>query len=720
MKAVIAFFLLLIVTLLSSCSSEPTPEPTAAPPAETAVPAADSSAPEPAATPKPKATPAPAPTAKPTERPTPTPDPAFSLDVTSDTTWGEVIDALAPQEQDCLQDNTDGVMLVELRYIAVIDDSQLVDEWRPALLYCLAPDTARALFLSTMLIASYVETLLTERGITRTEDHDLCLQEAVSDVDVGRIWIAKDDEAWMDADVRIFGCFPELVAESYLEWVTTEVDLNEEELGCVQEWAEDVDWGNSEESEDETWFMSILPGLADCSPDLILNLVLEETPGGIMLEELTDEELGCLREWVIALDWGSIPEGDAGGLAALASVDNLLLCVPLVLPTPEPPPLTASDSLIWQFPTEGWGVSRPAVVDGVVYFGSADHHVYALEAATGSLMWSFEAGGRIQSAPAVTDGAVYVGSYDEYLYALDRETGEPLWKHDTGDGVEYSPRFSNGIVYILSEPYKEGREIQAFDGTTGDMLWAAEMPYTKLPPEVIGSNVYVLSTGMFADEFHALDASTGERLWVLNIEDVEYPPVVTGGTVYFTGWDTAYAADEATGEILWSYNAKGGPTNSSVVVEEGVCYFAPEGYLHALDAMTGEVLWSYSDDDLIPLTPTVAEGLVFVGTFPFPRSGQFHALDAATGETVWSRGPLEEELEWLAVVDGVLYAEGQDGLLRTLQASSGEDLWELHHEGYLREDPSYTVAGGVVYLGSVGGGDYSGGMYAFTAPVAVD
>ncbi len=717
MKAVIGLLLLLTVTLMLACSSEPTPEPTAAPPTETPAPAADTSAPESAATseptptPEPMATPSPAPTPEPTQ----TPPTAFSIDVTSDTTWGEVIDALAPQERDCIQDNTDGVMLVELSYIAVMSDSRLVDEWRPALLYCLAPDTARALFLSTMLITSYLGPLLTELGITRTEDHELCLQEVVSDVDVGKIWVAKDDEAWMEADTRIFGCFPELVAASYLEWITTGVELSEEEHGCVQEWSEGVDWEISEESEDGTWFMSVLPGLADCSPDLVLNIVLQESGSGFMLDDLDDEELGCLREWVTTLDWVSIPAGGEEGMAALASAVNLSQCVPLVLPSPEPPPLTANESLLWQFPTEGWGVSRPAVVDGVVYFGSVDYHVYALDAATGDLLWSFETGDGIRSAPTVTNDAVYVGSDDGYLYALDRETGESLWKHDTGDWIEYSPRFSNGIVYILSEPYEEG-EVQARDGTTGDLLWAAKMPYTKLPPEIIGGNVYVLSSGMFADEFHALDASTGERLWVLNIEDVEYPPVVTGGTVYFTGWDTAYAADEVTGEILWSYDAKEGPTNSSVVVEDGVCYFAPEGHFYALDTATGQVLWSYSDDDLIPMTPTVADGLVYVGTYPFPRTGEFHALDAATGQTVWSQGPLEEALESLAVVDGVLYAEGQNGLLRALEASSGEDLWELHHEGYLRDGPSYTVADDVVYLGSVGGRDYPGGVYAFTAP----
>ncbi len=712
MKAVIGLLLLLTVTLLSACSNEPTPEPTATPPTETPVLATDVSAPEP--------TPSPAPTATATPEPTQIPPPAFSLDVTSETTWGEVIDALAPQEQDCIHDNTNGVTLVELSYLTVMTDSHLVEEWRPSLIYCLAPDTARALLLSSMLI--FLEPVLTESGFTRTEDHEPCLREAVSDVDVGKIWIAKDDEAEQEVHIRIITCFPEFIAASIVESLEMGVDLSEEERGCVQEWSERVDWEAVGESQgyDGAAFMAILPGLADCSPDLVLNLVLQESGTGFMLSDLSDEELGCLREWVTTLDWASIPAGGEEGMAALASANNLFLCVPLVdLPTPEPPPIHTNESLIWHFPTEGWSVSAPTVVDGVVYFGPVDHHVYALDAAAGDLLWSFETGDAVWPTPTVAGDVVYVGSDDDYVYALNRETGEPLWKYDTGDWIEYSPRVSNGIVYILSEPYEE-REFQALDGTTGDLLWAAEMPYAKLPPVVIGGSVYVLSSGKLADEFQALDASSGEQLWVLNIEGVEYQPVVTGGTVYFTGWDTAYAVEEATGELLWSYDAKRGPTNSSVVVEDGVCYFAPDGYIYALDATTGEVLWSYSDDYLIPMTPTVAEGLVYVGTYPLPRAGQFHALDAATGETVWSRGPLSDYLQSLAVVDGVLYAEGQNGLLRALEASSGEkDLWEVHNEGYL-VDGSYTVADGVVYVGSVGGSGSSGGVYAFTAPLAGD
>ena len=710
MKAVIGFLILLTVALLPACTDEPTP--TVLPP-ETPAPATENRTPDnPAPTPSTTAVPTPTETPEPTQ----IPPSYFSLTVTQGTTWGEAIDAFALQEQECIHDATDGGTLVELRYVAVMDDSDLVEEWLPSLLYCLSQDTARALFLSTML--NFVEPEITESGITRTEDHETCLQESVSDVDVGSIWIARDDEAELEAYFRILGCFPELIAASYLEFITTGVELTEDQHGCVQEWARDVDWEIAWESGDGDGFMAFLPGLADCSPDLILNLVLEENQAGIMLDDLNDGELGCLRKWVTKLDWEGILAGGEEGMATLASAEELFQCAPLVFfPAPEPSPIQTSDSLIWDFLTEGWGVSRPTVFDGVVYFGSVDHHVYALEAETGGLLWSFETGDGIWSAPTVTGDAVYVGSDDDHVYALDRETGKPLWKHDTGDWVEYSPSVNNGIVYMLAEPYEE-REFQARDGTSGDLVWAAKMPYTKRPPAVIGGKVYVMGSGKSADEFHALDASTGERLWLLNIEDVEYQPVVTGGTVYFTGWDTAYAVDEETGEILWSYAADEGPTNSSVVVENDICYFAPDGRFYALDAATGEVLWSYSDDLLIPMTPTVAEGLVYVGTHAAVRAGELHALDAATGETVWSWGPLGEGLGSLAVVDGVLYAEGQSGLLLALEASSGEDLWWVQNTDSLPDSPSFVVADGVVFVGSQEGVDDSSGIYAFTAPSA--
>ena len=76
------------------------------------------------------------------------------------------------------------------------------------------------------------------------------------------------------------------------------------------------------------------------------------------------------------------------------------------------------NELKWAFKTEGPIRSSPAVADGVVYFGSYDGNLYAVDIKTGKEKWRFKTGGKIFSSPAVADGVVYFGSHDGKLYAV--------------------------------------------------------------------------------------------------------------------------------------------------------------------------------------------------------------------------------------------------------------------------------------------------------------
>jgi len=59
-----------------------------------------------------------------------------------------------------------------------------------------------------------------------------------------------------------------------------------------------------------------------------------------------------------------------------------------------------------------------AVVNGVVYAGSLDRHVYELDATTGTKLWSYATGGPVNSELVVAGSIVYAGSDDGTLYAL--------------------------------------------------------------------------------------------------------------------------------------------------------------------------------------------------------------------------------------------------------------------------------------------------------------
>ena len=69
-------------------------------------------------------------------------------------------------------------------------------------------------------------------------------------------------------------------------------------------------------------------------------------------------------------------------------------------------PVPSNGQLTWSFTTGSVVLSSPAVASGIVYVGSYDHSVYALNATSGAKLWSFATGGEVYSSPAVKKGVV--------------------------------------------------------------------------------------------------------------------------------------------------------------------------------------------------------------------------------------------------------------------------------------------------------------------------
>ncbi len=85
------------------------------------------------------------------------------------------------------------------------------------------------------------------------------------------------------------------------------------------------------------------------------------------------------------------------------------------------------------YTTGGAVESSSAVANGVVYIGSDDGNLYALNASTGAKLWSYNSGHLLEkSSPAVANGVVYGGSNPSSAFALNARTGHKLWKTATG------------------------------------------------------------------------------------------------------------------------------------------------------------------------------------------------------------------------------------------------------------------------------------------------
>ena len=253
-----------------------------------------------------------------------------------------------------------------------------------------------------------------------------------------------------------------------------------------------------------------------------------------------------------------------------------------------------------------------------------------------TLRWSYQTGAAVYSSPTVANGVVYVGSYDKHLYALNASTGALLWKYPTAVSIVSSPAVVNGVVYA-----SDNANMYALNAATGALLWKKSTGVEEHcgSPTVANGVWYWLGTGIFiSSHVYAMDASNGNLLWSYFIGYPEDSPsycssaAVANGVVYVGARDgNLYALNAKTGAFLWKYTT-GGPITSSPAVDAGIVYFgSDDNNLYVLNASSGALVWKYTTGAPIFSSPAVAYGMVYVGS----QDNNVYALKARTGFLFW-------------------------------------------------------------------------------------
>jgi hypothetical protein len=184
--------------------------------------------------------------------------------------------------------------------------------------------------------------------------------------------------------------------------------------------------------------------------------------------------------------------------------------------------------IAWEFSlSDARACTPPVIADGKVFFGSSDHHVYALDAASGQLLWKFRTGADVFSVPAVWNGIVVFGSNDRCVYGVDAATGEQRWKVELKSTVVSAPCIANGIVCVGSQDHR----LLAIEADSGKTLWTFTTAGNIVgAPAVKGGVVYVGSRDHL---LYALDQQTGTLKWTAKLSrDVLSAVSVHGSRVF--------------------------------------------------------------------------------------------------------------------------------------------------------------------------------------------
>jgi outer membrane protein assembly factor BamB len=165
-------------------------------------------------------------------------------------------------------------------------------------------------------------------------------------------------------------------------------------------------------------------------------------------------------------------------------------------------------------PTFNRPTATPLVIDDVVYAGSSDGGLYALDAVSGQKRWRFDAkspvfpglardgadrllcgcmdgcvvkldrpdgreisrvraGGAVLTTPVLAGGNLFVGSRDYTFYAFRAGDGALAWKFSYWfSWVESTPAVSDGTLYVGASDY---RRVTSFDPANGTVHWATDV-----------------------------------------------------------------------------------------------------------------------------------------------------------------------------------------------------------------------------------------------------
>ncbi|MCZ6509835.1 MAG: PQQ-binding-like beta-propeller repeat protein [Alphaproteobacteria bacterium] len=95
--------------------------------------------------------------------------------------------------------------------------------------------------------------------------------------------------------------------------------------------------------------------------------------------------------------------------------------------------------LVWFWFAVAMIASTPAAgADWPMFRGNAANTGVSTGAAAGDIgkepkfLWRFDTGGVVESSPAIADGVLYQGTFNRALFALDATSGRELWRFRVG------------------------------------------------------------------------------------------------------------------------------------------------------------------------------------------------------------------------------------------------------------------------------------------------
>lgn len=264
---------------------------------------------------------------------------------------------------------------------------------------------------------------------------------------------------------------------------------------------------------------------------------------------------------------------------------------------------------MWKYPTEGGIVSKPAYYEGSIIFGSEDNSLHVISARSGKMLWTYQTNGPIRSSPIVAEGHIFVGSDDGSMHAINLMRGRRAWKFDAGAPVRSSPLVSHDFIYFGSE----AGELYCLD-FGGSIKWRfkAKRAITSSPATAEGMIFFT----SLDSTFYSLDAKSGFPIWRYRMGRGSISSPCTSEKYVFTGAidGIIYCLDANSSKEVWRFTTEHQVTGSPILYHDAIYCGSVDGYLYCLEYRSGRQRWKFHTGKPITGAPATGNDTIYIGS----------------------------------------------------------------------------------------------------------
>ena len=312
---------------------------------------------------------------------------------------------------------------------------------------------------------------------------------------------------------------------------------------------------------------------------------------------------------------------------------------------------------IWTFKCEDEIRRQITVEDGVVYVGSYDNNLYALNQASGQFIWKYPTSDSIASTAAIFGEDVFITSADQHIYSINKKTGELNWRYHTEGPIYSSPSIRYDHIFFGSDD----ANFYALNAKRGKLVWKTNAFSPVRSTAYVGDELVCFGTE--GGYIYALELANGKMKWQSQAKRaVTSSPTVVDDIVFIGSVDaTVYAIDASSGWTIWRFRARRPIISSPLVYDTSVYIGSSDGNLYAIDIDSGRQQWAFETGGQVASSPCLWGELLYVGS----TDGKIYCLTAKKGELQWTYetgGPViaspfvTDDIVYIGSTDKTLYA----------------------------------------------------------------